>query len=75
MNWTHTLDYENTAFRCIICTQIGHLQNLCPEAKNDNNIRKRNGKLPKGWNFHQSPQDIEEEEAGKESTQNFFSTQ
>ena len=27
--WTQILDYENTAFRCCHCHQIGHLQNSC----------------------------------------------
>jgi len=28
--WAQPLDYENTAFRCRICRQTGHLQSACP---------------------------------------------
>lgn len=31
--WSQSLDYENTAFRCQICHQIGHLQSACPQNK------------------------------------------
>ena len=29
-NWLQVLDYENTAFRCRLCRQTGHLQSSCP---------------------------------------------
>lgn len=63
MNWTQNLDYENTTFRCRICKQTGHLQNICPEAKKNNLRRKKNGKQQKGWNFFPSQQEMEEDEA------------
>lgn len=28
--WVQLLDYENTAFRCKICKQTGHLHGSCP---------------------------------------------
>lgn len=61
-NWQQVLDYENTAFRCRLCRQTGHLQSTCPEAKKTN--KKQKGKHKKGWQF--SPPDSEEEESEAE---------
>lgn len=67
--WTQILDYENTAFRCKICRQIGHLQNTCLEAKKDTRRKKKVGKQPKGWQFPPPDADdvpVEEEDKEKE---------
>ena len=62
--WLQVLDYENTAFRCRLCRQIGHLQSSCPEDKKVNSKKKQKGKQKKGWKF--SPPDSEEEESEAE---------
>lgn len=43
------LDYENTAFRCCICMQTGHLQFNCPLSRKDPKGKKKQQKRPKGW--------------------------
>lgn len=63
MNWTQTLAYENTAFKCRICRETGHLQNICLEAKKDIVRRKKNGEYTKGWNFHPFQQEVGEDGA------------
>lgn len=57
--------YENTAFRCHICHQIGHLQSACPQNKKD---RKRSQPpKAKGWQFSTTwTEDIE----GEQNTKN-----
>ena len=45
--WAQPLHYENTAFRCCICRQIGHLQSAFPQNKKDRK-RRQPPKL-KGW--------------------------
>lgn len=62
-SWMQTIDYENTAFRCRICRQTGHLQNACLDLKKDSQRRRKSGKR-KGWTF--PPPDPEEEEEGEE---------
>jgi len=38
--WSRTLDYENTAFKCCICHQIGHLRSAFPQNKKDRKRRQ-----------------------------------
>lgn len=66
--WLQSLDYENTAFRCRLCRQTGHLQSTCPEAKKVNSKRKQKGKQKKGWFFSPPVSDDEESEAEEEDT-------
>lgn len=47
--WAQPLDYENSAFQCSICGQIGYLQSACPQNKKDWE-RTQPPKL-KGWQF------------------------
>lgn len=61
-SWTQGLDYENTAFRCRICRQTGHLQNTCPAAKKDSRRKRKTEKQVKGWQFPPPVTDDEEEE-------------
>ena len=63
-NWLQVLHYENTAFRCRLCRQTGHLQSSCPKDKKVNSKKKQKGKQKKGWQF--SPPDSEEEESEAE---------
>lgn len=49
LKWTQPLDHENTAFRCRMRLQIGHLQKSCPQAKADPKNKKRQASKPKGW--------------------------
>lgn len=60
--WTQFSDYENTAFRCRTCQQIGHLQNTCPTTKKDIRRKKKIGKQGKRWKFPPPLSDEEEEE-------------
>lgn len=58
--WAQPLDYENTAFRCRICRQTGHLQSTCPQNKKDR--KRRQPPKPKGWQFSATwTEDAEEE--------------
>lgn len=41
--WKQPLDYENTAFRCRGCQQIGHLLKACPSKS------KPQQRKPRGW--------------------------
>lgn len=61
-SWTQVIDYENTAFRCRTCRQIGHLQNMCPAAKKDNRRKKKTEKQTKGWYIPLPPPEEEEED-------------
>jgi len=54
--WLQVLDYENTAFRCRLCTQTGHLQSSCPEDKKVNSKKKQKGKQRKDGNSHPQTQ-------------------
>lgn len=61
-SWTQILDYENTAFRCRICRQTGHLQSKCPAAKKDNRRKKKVEKQARGWQFPPPVSNDEEKE-------------
>lgn len=60
--WTQVLDFENMAFRCHLCLQIGHLQKSCPMAKEYPRKKKKPAKNPRGWKFQESKSDGEEDE-------------
>lgn len=64
--WAQPLDYENTAFRCRICRQTGHLQSACPQNKKDR--RKRQPPKQKGWQFTATNAEDFEEELKAEAT-------
>ncbi|KAH9296138.1 hypothetical protein KI387_039726, partial [Taxus chinensis] len=50
-NFQHTqvLDYENTAFRCRLCRNAGHLQASCPFNKNQKSGGKNGSTSLSGW--------------------------
>lgn len=64
--WTQCLDFENNAFRCRVCHQIGHLQNTCNQAKKKT---KKRSQKPKGWQFQEPPSSDEEDEEKDETQQ------
>lgn len=66
--WTQHFDYENTAFRCRICRNTGHLQNTCPEAKRDNRTKKKTGRATKGWQYPSDKPEPNTEEDAREPT-------
>ncbi|KAH9288083.1 hypothetical protein KI387_032200, partial [Taxus chinensis] len=47
--YSHILDYENIAFRCRICRNIGHLQASCPYNKNKNSTKHNGSTSSSGW--------------------------
>lgn len=59
LKWSQSLDFENTAFRCRVCHQTGHLQSSCTlsRKKTTKNLQKK-----KGWNFPDMSLSDEEEE-------------
>ena len=69
-SWLQSLDYENTAFRCRICQQTGHLQNACPEYKKNSRRKKKTGNHQKGWKFSYTESDEEEDNEEEEPVQN-----
>ncbi|KAH9295447.1 hypothetical protein KI387_039035, partial [Taxus chinensis] len=46
---SQVLDYENTAFRCRICRNPGHLQASCPYNKNQKATKKNGSTSSSGW--------------------------
>lgn len=48
LKWTQDLDFENTALRCRVCHQTGHLQSSCIQSKKRTNRKPQN---KKGWQF------------------------
>eukprot|EP00253_Pinus_taeda_P006747 PITA_06747 len=67
--WAQPLDYENTAFRCCICHQTGHLQSACPQKKKDR--KRRQPPKQKGWQFSATWTDDIEHEKNTETTNIF----
>lgn len=68
--WLQSLDYDDTAFRCRICRQTGHLQNACPKYKNNSHIKKKTGNHQKGWKFSYTESNEEEDNEEEELVQN-----
>jgi len=54
------LDYENTAFRCRICHQTGHLNDSCPHARRFPKKKKGPNTRGKTWQAEYEPSNIEE---------------
>lgn len=69
-SWLQSVDYENTAFKCRICRQTGHLQNACPEYKKNSCRKKKTGNHQKGWKFSYTDSDEEEDNEEEEPVQN-----
>ena len=63
--WSQSLDYENTTFRCRTCLHTGHLQSACPQLKKDR--KKCQPQKPKGWQFTRTQ---EAETEGAQTTDN-----
>lgn len=66
--YIQTLDYENTAFRCRICHQTGHLQESCPQDKKAQKKTKEQPAKPKHWRIHETIYDEEEDQEEQENT-------
>ncbi|KAH9288642.1 hypothetical protein KI387_032759, partial [Taxus chinensis] len=49
--YSQALDYENTAFRCRFCTNLGHLQTSCPLNKKPQSSKKGGAASSSGWGF------------------------
>lgn len=58
-HWTQPLDYENTAFRCRHCHQIGHLQSTCSQLKDKKKNLNRKPKS-KRWNPFEPPRPLDD---------------
>lgn len=77
-HWTQPLDYENTAFRCRHCHQMGHLQNACATFLGKKKKNKGKSKSKRWKPCHRPPMDDldspgsdeEEIEAKEENTEN-----
>lgn len=60
--WKQPLDYENMAFRCRCCQQIGHLRNNCPQVKRESRRNKKQAQKPRGWQHTVNPEEETEDE-------------
>ena len=67
-SWVQNIDYENTAFRCRLCQQTGHLQGSCPMDR-----RPIKGKLKtrkKNWDSPDADEEVDFEEEDEGVVQN-----